>query len=565
MNQQHTLQRALQHQQHGELTEAANLYSAVLADDPEQEEALHGLGVIACQHGDSSRGVALIRRAIAHQADNARLYYSLGTALLQHSEPQGAAAAYETAVRLDPTCAVAYHNLGVAYQHQGQWEAAASAYQAVLRLQPHAVATHSNLALVLKEQNRLTEAREHCITAIRLQPDCAAAYGNLGLIYQAQNQFVAARGAYLAALRLQPDAAAIHGNLGELLDEHGDLEAALASYNTALRYQPQNAAVQAKRATILLRQGKLAQGWKAYEWRLHLAQAPPPFPYPRWDGTPLSGKTILVYAEQGLGDEILFASCFPDLLAQAEHCVIECAPRLAPLFRRSFPGATVYGGRSDERAWLRTVPAIDVSIPAGSLPGHLRPDLHRFPAHRGYLVPDPQRLRQYQQRLATLGAGLKVGIAWRSRQERHQDPHYTALPQWHGLLTLPGIQYINLQYDHAAPELAALYAQCGVTVHTWDDIDVFYDLESTAALIAAVDLVIAPETTVTALAGALGQTVWQLRTYPMSWPALGTTASPWFPSMRVFAQQQRGAWEPVLARVQTALRDLVASATARSL
>ena len=575
----------------GNWCRAAAFYRAVLARDARQAEAWHGLGVLTCQAGDAGQAAIFIQHAIASQTQEPRFHYSLGNVFLQQGNTTAAAAAYQRTVQLAPAFSEAYHNLGVVYQTLGQWDGAAAAYETVLHLKPHDAEAHSNLGLVLKEQGRLEAAQTHCQAALSLQPDCAAAHHNLGLVYQAQGDLDAARQAYEAALRLHPDAPEVynslgrvsqtqgdldaarrayetalrlrpnfveaHSNLGTLWQELGDLDAALAAYETALHYQPDHARAHFHRALVWLMQGNLAQGWPAYEWRWHIDPTPVPFPQPRWDGTSLRGKTILVSAEQGIGDEILFASCLPDLIAQADHCVIECAPRLATLFGRAFPTATVHGGRTPDRRWLATVPSIDVQIPVGSLPRYLRPTLDSFPVQNPYLRPDAARKARYQQHLAALGTGLKVGIAWRSRKNRHYDPCYTDLAQWQAVLAVPGVHFINLQYDDCAAERAAVRQQWGVTIHSWEEPDLFYDLDGTAALLAALDLIVAPDITTANLAGGLGQPIWQLRVFSGSWPAFGTDASPWFPSMRVFQQTRRGDWTSVLTQVAEALKTVV--------
>ncbi|MGE3536952.1 MAG: tetratricopeptide repeat protein [Candidatus Tectimicrobiota bacterium] len=437
---------------------------------------------------------------------------------------------YRTALRWDPTCPEAHHNLGVVYQGQGHTEAALQCYQ----------------------------------EAIRLQPDYAAAHYNAGVLWQARGHYEAAVQAYQHTLRLQPDFRAAYHNLGVLWQEQGAHQQALAAYEQALRLDPDDVEAQWNRALLWLAQGRLAEGWRAYEWRWRGLHSARHWPMPRWDGSPLQGQTILVWAEQGLGDEILFASCLPDLLEQAGHCVLECDPRLAPLFTRSFPGATVQGSpRQASPDWLAQVPPADVQLPSGSLPGYLRPGLQAFPGRAGYLRPDALRQAHYQARLAQLGPGLKVGIAWRSRAHRAES-HYTRLQQWRPLCTLSGVHLINLQYDDTTAECVQAQQQWGVSLHTWEDLDVFNDLDGLAALMAALDLVIAPETSVAALAGALGTPVWRLTPYGNSWTALGTAHSPWFPSMRVYCQPQPGAWDALLATVATDLAALVAQSGSRS-
>jgi Flp pilus assembly protein TadD len=438
-----------------------------------------------------------------------------------------------------------------ALQHQqaGRLDQAVHLYRQALRRAPACPEAHHNLGVIYQDQGRLTEATAAYQEALRLKPDYGSAHYNLGVLWQAQEQLEAAAAAYQTALSLRADFVEAYQNLGMVRQMQGDRDAALAAYEAVLRYLPDEPEVQWNRALLWLAQGNLRQGWPAYEWRWRTSQAPRAFALPRWQGASLAGRTLLISAEQGVGDEILFASCIPDLLARAGHGVVECDPRLAPLFARSFPSATVVGTRRHADDWLRRVPPIDVYSPAGSLPGYVRPTLESFPTRPGYLVPDAQRRWHYAQRLAALGPGLKVGVSWRSLKSRQQCTYYPALAQWGALLSLPGVHFINLQYDDAMAELHAAQQQWQVPLHAWDDLDLLNDFDEVAALLSALDVVIGPENSMTALAGGLGRPVWCLTALGESWTSLGTAGSPWFPSMRVVRQQQRGQWADALGSV----------------
>jgi tetratricopeptide (TPR) repeat protein len=550
------LQQALQYLQQQDLQQAATLYSTVLQHNPRHAEALHGLGVVTGHAGDPARAVALLRQAIAQQNNVPHYHCNLGCFLMRQGDRTGAVAAYETALQLNPNLVQAYFNLGVVYQEQGQLDKAEAAYQTVLRRQSDHIAACNNLGMVFIDRDDLEAAKAILTTALRLRPDFAEAHNNLGMVWQAQHDLGVARAAYETALRLKPDYIEALQNLGGLFQELGDLDAALACFEAVLCRVPDHAEVQWNQALLWLERGNLHQGWPAYESRWHTRLAPSRFPLPLWDGTPLTNRTILVTAEQGIGDELLFASCVPDLLQQAGHVVIECEPRLAPLFVRSFPTATVYGAVRDDHHWLQQALPLDVYSPGGSLPRFLRPTLESFPSQAGYLQPDMARRALYQQRLAALGSGLKVGLSWRSMRARTNPAQYTTLVQWADLLHIPGVQWVNLQYDEPEEELAAVQAQCGAQIHTWVDLDLRHDLDGVAALIAALDLVIAPDTTVAAVAGGVGQEVWCLTAAAGNWTSLGTAGWPWYPQMRVLRQQQYGRWDEVLAQVANDLRRL---------
>ena len=543
-----TLGRTLHAQ--GNLEGALSSFQQAVQLQPQDAATHANLGYILREQGRFVEAIASFQLALELAPHWPELHFNLGQVFYEQGSMTEALQSFQHAIVLRPDYADAHYNLGVVQQTQGDLDAALLAYHAALAYQPDAAEAYNNLGTVYQNQHDLDAARTAYEAALRYQPEYAAAHNNLGTVLQAQNNFEAASVHYQTAIRLQPEYASAHNNLGSVLREQGDLVAAQTHHEQALRCAPDFAEAWWNCSLVWLAQGDLVQGWPAYEWRWDTPQAPRRFPLPLWDGTPLTDRTILVTAEQGLGDELLFASCVADLLAQAGHVVIECDPRLATLFARSFRSATICGvDRQQEPTWLTQVPPIDVYVPMGSLPLYLRPTLAHFPPPAGYLVPDTARCQQYQQRLAALGPGLKVGMAWRSRKTRSQDTHYPPLTQWGALLTLPGVHFVNLQYDDPREELRAAQQQWGVTIHAWNDLDLLDDLDGVAALLATLDLVIGPEMTMTALAGGLGRPVWRLTAAGGSWTSLGTAGCPWFPSMRVVCPQQRGQWANALARV----------------
>jgi hypothetical protein len=263
---------------------------------------------------------------------------------------------------------------------------------------------------------------------------------------------------------------------------------------------------------------------------------------------------MLVYAEQGLGDEIMFASCIPDVLHRCRDVVIECNTRLEPLYKRSFPAAVVRGAeKNEDKAWLAQLPRIDFQVAVGSLPLHFRRSRAQFPAHQGYLIADPQRVAKWRSRLGTSAARLRVGIAWRGGSLRtKQATRSIPLERWVPLLGCRDIEFVGLQYGETARELASLCSAHQVTVrHLGDSLA---DFDELAAAIETLDLVITVDNTVAHLAGALGREVWILLANAPEWryPRHGTEM-PWYPSARLFRQTQSRAWEPVMVDVMAAL------------
>ena len=274
----------------------------------------------------------------------------------------------------------------------------------------------------------------------------------------------------------------------------------------------------------------------------------------------MAGKRILVYAEQGLGDEIMFASCLPDVVAASAHCVVECSGKLETLFRRSFPAATVYVANPD-KAVPRSVneSGIDVQIPIGSVPLHLRRRSADFPRHHGYLQAEPNLTVAWRRRLAALGPGLKVGIAWQGGTYKSRRPlRSLPLAQWLPILQSENTQFVDLQYTESGAELAQVYAATGVVVHSWDEVRA--DYEQTAALVMALDLVISVCTAVIHLGGALARPVWVMAPYIPEWRyGIAGESMPWYPSVRIFRQPSYGSWDEVIQRVARQLNQMTAA------
>lgn len=253
----------------------------------------------------------------------------------------------------------------------------------------------------------------------------------------------------------------------------------------------------------------------------------------------------------------MFASCLPDVMQRAGHVVIECNARLARLFARSFPLATVHGGnKDDERAWLRALPPADFQIVIGSLPLHFRSARSAFPVHCGYLRADAARVEFWRARLGACNGRLRVGVAWRGGSLRsRQFMRSVTLPCWLALLAQPGVDFVSLQYGDIASEIAQVRDQHGVMVRSFGD-DIA-DINELAAAITALDLVISVDTTVVHLAGALGHPVWVLLPSAPEWryPRSGATM-PWYPSARLFRQAKPREWAPVISSVGDAVRQL---------
>jgi tetratricopeptide (TPR) repeat protein len=546
------VREAVAHHQAGRIAEASALYQRVLEKDPGNADALHLSGLIAQQLGQLDAAVELIRMAIAIKP-SAAMYYNLGLALQAAGDFAAAAEAYRKAIALNPAESRAHGNLGAVLQAQGDIHAAIACYRKALALKPDDFRAHGNLGAALQQAGDTLGAVDSFRRALSIDPDDVSTLNNLGHVLREQEHLDEAIECLRKAVALKPDYAAAYSNLGNALQDLGALDEALASFQRAIELEPDYVEARWNESLALLMAGRLEEGWAAHDWRLlkpdHQADFRGLFDTkPLYAGEPLAGKTLLAWAEQGLGDEIFFAGVLPDVIRAAGHCVVECDARLIPLYQRSFPGAEFVPKQSPAHERTRQ-PDIDWQTPIGSLPRWFRPTLESFPRAGGYLVADPRRVDVWRQRLAALGPEPKVGIGWRSmRRSTARDLHYTDLDQWAPILSVPGVTFVSLQYDECRAELDAARRRFGVEIHVWDDLDQRNDLESVSALMTALDLVIGPTTTPQIMAGALGVPTWMLLSEFINWKNLGTGGWPMFPSLTPVWRPRQTSWDPVLER-----------------
>lgn len=305
--------------------------------------------------------------------------------------------------------------------------------------------------------------------------------------------------------------------------------------------------------TSRLQAGDFANGWDDYERRWNRGAQRPAIPLPEWDGSSLTNKRIYIQGEQDLGEQILFASCLPELLPRTRGCRLTCDTRLVDLFQSSFPLADILptGEPAD-------ISDCDVQIALGSLPRFLRKTENDFQRGGRWLSPDSDAVRRWRLRLSKMGRRPRVGISWRGGSERDDRiRRSTTLNQWEPVLRLPEIAFINLQYDGEPAEWNAVRDVLGTAIHHWDDVNPRKHLDDFAAQIAALDLVITVDNSTAHLAGGLGIPTWTLLPKQANWRWLkDRDDSPWFPSMRLYRQRDDDDWSAVFAEVADALEGL---------
>jgi tetratricopeptide (TPR) repeat protein len=546
------------------LDEAEKSYRQALRHSPADMETLYLLGTVLGELGKGEEAIKYLKKSLKIKPDHPEALNNLGVILNGAHKYKEAVTHYQCALSIRPDYVDALINIGIALDSLEQLDEAESFIRRAIRLNPSFANAHYSLGLVLKKKDLLEEASQCFLRGLELKPDFAAAYDDLGSIYKVWGRTDDALKYFNRGLSLTPNSYSLHNNLGATLEEIGHFEEALDAYERAATINPERTTARWNQAFLFLRQGILDRGWEMHELRLSLGgQVLDRFPYPTWDGLTLTDKTLLIFAEQGLGDQILFASCFQDVIAQAGHCVIECDFRLAPLFARSFPDATIQGATRMEINWLLDAPKIDVQIAAGSLPRFLRPTLESFPRNPSYLVADPQRVEYWHKRLALIGPGLKVGICWRSSLttgERHKL--YTKLTQWGDILKISGVHFVNLQYDECSAELSEAENKFGITIISFPDIDLRNEIDESAALTTCMDVVISAGTAVSEMAGALGVESYRFDPYERPWTNLGLIdRMPWHPSIKIFPAPSLADFNTPLLLIAKALQDKVIGST----
>ena len=500
---------------------------------------------------DASLGVAANRAAVAFRPLDAAAHHNLGRVLLRAGRLADAAASFGVAAALDHGSAAARADLGLAFARLGRTAEAVVAFREALWRAPGDADAHANLGTALAALGQRNAAVAAFTEAIRLRPDHADAYSNLGVTLAAMDRTDEAAAACAAAIRFRPDHANAHANLGLALIALGRFEEAIAAFARAIAIEPRHPNANLNLALVLLLLGRFERGWEAYEHRGLASRnggAQRASALPQWRGEPLDGRTVLLHAEQGLGDTIQFARYAPLVARRGAGRVLLLVQ--APL-RRLLAGLPGVDGLLMPGEAL---PPFDLHCPLLSLPGVFRTALDTVPAEIPYLRPEPGAAARWRERLTPLH-GLRVGLVWSGNpghtDDRNRSVPFEALsPLWR----VPGVSWVGLQVGQRAgdPRRAGDSA-----VH--DLSPALGDFAETAAAIAALDLVVTVDTAVAHLAGALGQPVWLLLPRVPDWRwLLGREDSPWYPTARLFRQERPGDWAGVIGRVTAELEAFAA-------
>jgi Tfp pilus assembly protein PilF len=513
MTLEQALELAAQQFQTGSLLEAQSLLRQILAQKPDHPDALHLLGLIAHRLGHHGPAIDLLQRALLALPQAADIHANLGAVLATIGQFEQAIEQYRQALALDPNHADAHNNLGTALGRTGRRAEAEAEFRRALELRPQFPEAINNLGIAIRDQGRPQEALPYFHQAIALRPNYAEAYNNLGAT----------------------------------VERFGGQEEVVAAYRKALALRPDYPEAQFNLGLSLLLQGDFAHGWPLYDARRGMMDSSVrrDFAQPLWDGSPLEGRRILLHAEQGHGDTIQFARYVPMVTARGGETIVQCQPALVRLLRaQGIFGQVVAQGEPE--------PPFDLQCPLMSLAGVFGTTLDSIPRSNPYIRADRQLVDQWRQRLAPFEGKLKIGIAW-AGNATHIFDRDRSLPiaAFAPLAEVDCAQFFSLQKGPAAEQCKSAPERMNLV----DFSDLLGDFADTAALIENLDLVLAVDTAIVHLAGAMGRPAWVLLPFAPDWRwMLNRADSAWYPTLRLFRQMSRGDWQPAIAQITEELR-----------
>jgi tetratricopeptide (TPR) repeat protein len=527
-----------------EIVEPKGAAVATIGEALQQARQLIGAGQL-------DRAEGIYRQLLAAAPQAAELWHEMGLVQMQSGRAQAAVGFLQRATELDPASAAYHSNLGAVYRMLKRTDDAVASFRRALTCGPPPAELCNNLALALKDSGQTDDALGWFDEAVRTRPDFVNAHFNRGNLLLDMGRLDEAIESYRRAADLNPADAGVYCKLGVAYYDQGRLDEALAAFDRALVLQPGYAEVRRNRGLALLAQGNYQQGWSEFAWRLECEGfGKRQFAQPQWDGSPLAGRTLLVHAEQGLGDTLQFIRYVPLVEEAGGRVLVEVQAALVPLLVRSGFGRWIVEG---PRA-----AGFDVQCPLMSLAEYLPDSTGRPFWRQPYLAADPRLVADWGTRLGG-SLGFKVGIVWAGNPDHPHDRFRSVrLREFAPLAAIPGVQLISLQKGAGHNELAG--ASAPPLLDLGEDLDgdkgAFMD---TAAVIKHLDLVITVDTSIAHLAGGLGAKVWVALQLSPDWRwLLRGSATAWYPSMRLFRQPTFDCWPPVFQEMAQELTRLIA-------
>jgi len=603
----------------GDLRQAASIYNKILKSFPDNVDALHFMGIIYYQLGDHDSAIKYIERELHLNPLSAEAYNNLGLVMRGKGNLNDAISLFKKAIELKPYFANAYYNLGLTYQDMKEYDKAIYNYERAIKIEPNFVEAYNNLGIVLRKVFRLDESVACFKKALQINPNLANTYNNLGLSYQDKEQYDEALKCYQKALQLNPNLADAYNNIGNVLRTKEEFEDSLKYYEKALSLNPNlpesyigigcyyqqkedmdKAMIYYKKALsidgdskdayfsmgaiysekgmndesidcyrkaisinpnfvyphynisfCLLLKGNFEEGWAEYEWRWKTKEFEAlrrDFGKPRWYGEEIRGKRIFLTCEQGLGDAIQFVRYAKRVKDLGAEVILEVPKVLHRLFMyvEGIDSLVIVGSE---------LPNFDVYCPLLSLPYVFKTNLETIPNEVPYIKVNSETIEMWGEKIEKGKDRLNVGIAWTGNPKHKRDKYRSIRLEKFAIFNeLKGVRYYSLQVGVGSEQLKEVGSKFEI-VDLTGEIKDFFD---TAGLIMNLDLVITVDTSVAHLAGALGKQVWVFIPFVPDWRwMLNREDSPWYPTMRLFRQNERNDWDSVIKRVYEELGKLV--------
>jgi len=534
----------------GRLDEAEANYTQAITLKPDYAIAHYNLGITLKELGRLDEAEASYIKVLALKPDYATAHYNLGITLKELGRLDEAEASYKKAIVLKPDLTDAHSNLGVTLHELGRLDEAAASYAQAIALKPDLAEAHSNLGITLKELGRLDEAEASYTQAIRLKPDFAKAHNNLGFTLQELGRLDEAEASLRQAIVLKPDYAEAYNNMGNALHSKGDPESAKDSYKQAINIDPDYAEANYNMSLVNLSLQDFEAGWSLYDWRWKLTKMvsnPLESSKPLW--RPSKKQRVLLWCEQGVGDEIMLASLIPDLYFSSSKLIVLTDKRLIPLFRRSFPDDIDF--RPSNEVVSET--EYDSQIPMGSVPLHFRQSIDSFKnSAQGWLSASSVKSKNLRSQLLSDDSETLIGISWHSTASKKFKVGNKAIPlnKIAPFLHSSKVKLVSLQYGDVDHEIKKLLIDFGIKVTQVPEIDNMNDIDDLAALISACDEVVSIDNVTAHLAGSLGKQSKILLTSSCNWYwGHGQQNSYWYNSVHLYRQTKIGDWEHVIKQL----------------
>ncbi len=557
--------------------EAKAIYQAIIKKLPSHPEVNAHLGIIELQSGNLENGIVFLEKALTSNPTEFNLLANLGSALVNAGEFSKAVPYLTSAIKINSNLSDLHYNLALALKGMSQYPASIKSYQEAIRLNPLNVLAISNLGFLYNEIKEFNLALNLYCQGIHIDPLNANLFYNRGITYENINKFNEALNDYDKALSINPhfesclfNKSGVLMQLGltdkslttinqaitlspnnlknyikkaVILEELGDVKAAFETYDHILKIQPENTEVQTKKSFSTLALENFQEGWKLYEnrwWNMIKIKSNKP----ELESFDIKNKSILIWGEQGLGDQIIYASLLHDAIRTPNNFFVALDHRLVGLFRRSFfLSKNVQFISLDE-----TLPesSYDYHIPIASLGKFFRNHIEDFDRHpRAYLKADPIRASLLSERIKT-DKNKICGISWKSKNLQLGLAKSLTLQQMLPILTLHNITFVNLQYGETEDEIKTLEDKCNIKIKSVDEIDNFNDLDGLAALVEACDFIVTSSNVTAHIAGALNKKTYLL--LPFSFGRIwywgrSRMQSLWYPSISIYRCHSCGTWD----------------------